>query len=50
VLDRVESRYALHEEALGQEEVTGAGAAPDVGSLRKLVAAARRRMDEAARQ
>jgi hypothetical protein len=48
-LDRAESTYALHEEAIGQE-VTGADDAPDVGSLRKLVAAARRRMDEAARQ
>ena len=50
VLDRVESRYALHEEAIRQEEVTGADDAPDAGSLRKLAAAARRRMDEAERQ
>ena len=49
VLDRVEARYALHEEAIGQEE-TGTDDAPDVGSLRKLVAAARRRMGEAERR
>jgi hypothetical protein len=50
VLDRVEARYALHEEGLRPEEGTGRDDAPDVGSLRKLAAAARRRMDEADRQ
>ena len=50
VLDRVESRYALHEEAIRQEEVPGADGAPDAGSLRKLAAAARRRMNEAERR
>jgi tryptophan synthase beta subunit len=48
-LDRVEARYAVREEAIREEEVAGADDAPDVGSLRKLVAAARRQMDEAGR-
>ena len=44
-LDRVEARYAVREEAIREEEVAG----PDVGTLRKLVAAARRQLDEAGR-
>ncbi len=48
-LDRVETTWALHEEAIRHEEVTGTDDAPDTGSLRKLAASARRQMDEGGR-
>ncbi|SHN83604.1 hypothetical protein SAMN05660350_03448 [Geodermatophilus obscurus] len=48
-LDRVEARYGVREEAIRHGEVTGTDDAPDTGSLRKLAAAARRRMDEGGR-
>jgi hypothetical protein len=39
----------VHEESTRRGEAAGADDAPDVGSLRKLAAAARRQMEQAGR-